>query len=67
MELARLSPSTTMSGETLAHYMVLSVKHVMLCYGTNRASLKHTAPEPLFNDDYGTRPSTEYHLGDRFR
>lgn len=37
-----------------AHYMVLSVKHVMLCHASGPDSLEHTAPEPLFNGDYGT-------------
>jgi hypothetical protein len=48
------SMSTTISGESHAHYMILSVKHIMLCHTTDRASFKHTAPEPLFNGDYGT-------------
>jgi hypothetical protein len=43
------STSTMNSGEAHAHYMILSVKHVMLCHATDRASFKHTAPEPLFN------------------
>lgn len=54
--------STTTSGEAHAHYMILSVKHIMLCDATDRASLKHTAPEPLFNGDYDTGSSSDLAL-----
>lgn len=47
------SPSVMDSGEAQPHYMILSVKHIMLCYATGPNLLKHTAPEPLFNGDYG--------------
>jgi hypothetical protein len=42
--------------------MILSVKHIMLCHATDWASLKHTAPEPLFNGDYGNRPPSDLAL-----
>ncbi|KAJ4364140.1 hypothetical protein N0V83_009595 [Neocucurbitaria cava] len=56
------SPSTTTSEEAHAHYMILSVKHIMLCHATDQFSLKHTAPEPLFNGDYGTAPPSDLAL-----
>ncbi|OCK76592.1 hypothetical protein K432DRAFT_360103 [Lepidopterella palustris CBS 459.81] len=56
------SPSTTDSGEAQAHYMILSVKHIMLCHATGPNSLKHTAPEPLFNGDYGVGPPSDLAL-----
>jgi len=42
------SPRTTDFGEAQAHYMILSVKHIMLCYAISPNSLKYTAPEPFF-------------------
>ena len=56
------SPSTTNSGEAQAHYIILSVKYIMLCHATGLASLKHTAPEPLFNGDYGIGPPSDLAL-----
>ena len=56
------SPSTTYSCEAQAHYMILSVKHIMLCYATGANSLKHTAPEPFFNGDYGIGPPSDLAL-----
>ncbi|RMZ72438.1 Fatty acid hydroxylase [Pyrenophora seminiperda CCB06] len=61
--------STTMaSGEERAHYMILSVKHIMLCHvtttTTDQASpfFQHTAPEPLFNGDSTTCPPSDLAL-----
>lgn len=53
------APSRTTSGEAHVHYMILSVKHIMLCHATDRASFKHTAPELLFN---GTEPASDLAL-----
>ncbi|ORY05069.1 hypothetical protein BCR34DRAFT_572300 [Clohesyomyces aquaticus] len=55
-------PSTTKSQETQAHYVILSVKYIMLCHVTNLGSLKHTAPEPLFNGDYDIGPPSDLAL-----
>ncbi len=38
------------------HYIILTVRHVMLCRATGPTSLKSTAPEPLFNGDDETAP-----------
>ncbi|KAF2835300.1 hypothetical protein M501DRAFT_462415 [Patellaria atrata CBS 101060] len=56
------SPSTTDSGETQAHYMILSIRHIMLCYATGPDLFQHTAPEPLFNGDYGIGPPSDLAL-----
>ncbi|KAH7389436.1 hypothetical protein DE146DRAFT_747597 [Phaeosphaeria sp. MPI-PUGE-AT-0046c] len=56
------NPSTKTSGEAHAQYMILSVKHIMLCHAANRDTLKHTAPEPLFNGDFGTGPPSDLAL-----
>ena len=56
------SAGVTTSSEARVNYMILSVKHVMLCHATERASLKYTAPEPLFNGDYGTGPPSDLAL-----
>jgi hypothetical protein len=42
------TPGTTGSSEAQAHYMILSIKHIMLCHATGH-KLKHTALESLFN------------------
>ncbi|KAF1948553.1 hypothetical protein CC80DRAFT_431300, partial [Byssothecium circinans] len=55
-------PSRTDCGEVQPNYIILSVKHVMLCHATGPSSLKHTAPEPLFNGDYDTAPPSELAL-----
>lgn len=59
---ATKSPSTTDHGEAQAHYIVLSVRHVMLCQATDQNSLQHTAPEPLFNGDYDIAPPSKLAL-----
>ncbi|KAF2810984.1 uncharacterized protein BDZ99DRAFT_475845 [Mytilinidion resinicola] len=56
------SPSTTAFGEPQAHYMILSVKHIMLCHATSPNSLMYTVPEPLFNGDYGVGPPSDLAL-----
>ncbi len=56
------SPSTTDHSKAQAHYMILSVKHIMLCYATSPNLLQHTAPEPLFNGDYGIGPPSDLAL-----
>jgi len=38
------------------HYMVLSVRHIMLCRATGPDKLEYTAPEPLFNGNHGVGP-----------
>lgn len=48
--------STIDSGEVQAHYMILSVKHIMLCHATSLGSLKYTSPEPLVNGNHSIRP-----------
>lgn len=52
----------TGSGETQALYMILLVKHIMLCHATSPDLLKHTAPEPLFNGDSGIGPPSDLAL-----
>ncbi|KAF1959408.1 hypothetical protein CC80DRAFT_406620, partial [Byssothecium circinans] len=37
-------------------YMVLSVKHIMLCRATGPDKLEYTAPEPLFNGNHSVGP-----------
>ncbi|KAH9865885.1 hypothetical protein J1614_009472 [Plenodomus biglobosus] len=54
--------STTDSVEKQPHYMILSVKYIMLCHGTDLASLKHTAPVLLFNGDQGVGPPSDIAL-----
>ncbi|KAI9713584.1 MAG: hypothetical protein M1820_000966 [Bogoriella megaspora] len=48
------SLQTTGSGEAQAHYMILTVKHIMLFRVIGPNLLEYTAPEPLFNGDHGT-------------
>lgn len=48
--------STTKPEEPQAHYMIMSVKYVMLCHATGPSALLYTSPERLFNGDYNTRP-----------
>lgn len=56
------SPSTTDCGEAQAHYMILSVRHIMLCHATGPNSIRHTTPEPLFNGEYGIEPPSDLAL-----
>lgn len=44
------------SEQAQVHYIVLSIKYIMLCHATSPASLKHTAPEPLFHGDNSIAP-----------
>jgi hypothetical protein len=44
------------------HYMVLSIKHIMLCHASDSTKLKHTAPEALFNGNHGTGHPSELAL-----
>lgn len=55
-------PDMDMSGEARPHYMVLSIRHVMLCHAADLASFEHTVPGPLFNGDYDTRPPSDLAL-----
>lgn len=59
---ATKSPSTADSSEAQANYMILSVKHIMLCRVTSSASLQCTAPESLFNGDCDTAPPSNLAL-----
>lgn len=54
-------PSSIESEETQANYMILSVKHIMLCHAAG-PTLKHTAPEPLFNGDHDVSPASDLAL-----
>ncbi|KAF2249461.1 Cryptochrome/photolyase FAD-binding domain-containing protein [Trematosphaeria pertusa] len=44
------------------HYMILSVKHIMLCRAIGPNELKHTAPEPIFNGNHGVGPPSNLAL-----
>jgi hypothetical protein len=70
--MAQQHVSPTSSGEAQAQYMILSVKHIILCGSTSPNSFEHTAPEPLFNGEYVTEPLSNLalnlsHLGHRLR
>jgi hypothetical protein len=44
-------------------YMITSVKHIMLCRGTEDTALQHTTAQvPLFNGDYDKHPATDLAL-----
>lgn len=47
---------------TRLDYVILSVKHVMLCYAEGSDRLYYTAPERLFNGEYGTGPPSSLAL-----
>lgn len=50
--LSSLDLKTVDAAKSAANYMVLSVKHIMLCRASSPTSLVNTAPEPLFNGRY---------------
>lgn len=56
------SQQATKDAEPQADYLILSVKHIVLCHATSPTSLKTTAPEPLFNGDSGSEPSSDLAL-----
>jgi len=57
------SPNMTSSVEVQGFYMILSLKHIMLCtVSDDGTSLKHTAPESLFNGEKDTSPPSELAL-----
>jgi hypothetical protein len=66
--LASLKPTSTgvIDGTSLeeppALYMILSVKHVVLCRSIDDVALVYTAPEPLFNGDSESSPPSELAL-----
>ncbi|KAF2423343.1 hypothetical protein EJ08DRAFT_618944 [Tothia fuscella] len=43
-------------------YIILSVRDIMLCQINGPNSLRHTAPEPLFNGNYGIEPPSKLAL-----
>jgi hypothetical protein len=43
-------------------YMILSVKHLVLCHSNDCDALEYTAPEPLFNGDNESAPPSELAL-----
>lgn len=43
-------------------YMILSVKHIVLCRATGRNELDCTAPEPLFNGNHDVGPPSDLAL-----
>ncbi|OCK78658.1 hypothetical protein K432DRAFT_417860 [Lepidopterella palustris CBS 459.81] len=51
--VATESSRTTDYAQEQAHYMILSVKHIMLCHVTGPNTLEYTAPESLFNGNTG--------------
>lgn len=53
------SSSTSDTGTAQANYMILSVRHIMLCRASGQNSLEYTAPEPLFNGDFDTGPPSD--------
>ena len=53
---------TVGSVQAQAHYMILSVKHIMLCRATGPNTLEYTAPEPLFNGNHHIGPPTDLAL-----
>ena len=59
---ALITEQPAYSLEAQAHYMILSVKHIMLCHVIGPNSLKYTAPEPLFNGDSVIRPPSDLAL-----
>ena len=42
--------------------MILSIKHIVLCRLTSLNTLEYTAPEPLFNGNYGIGPPSDLAL-----
>lgn len=61
---ATVGPNAIDSRATRVHYMILSVRHIMLCHANGPNSLLYTAPEPLFNGDYDIGPPSDLALDD---
>jgi hypothetical protein len=49
-------------GEPQAHYLIMSVKCVMLCNATGPSALRCTSPVELFNGDDSTKPASHLAL-----
>lgn len=48
--------------QSRANYMVLSVKHIMLCCANSPTTLVNTVPEPLFNGRYSSESPSDMAL-----
>ena len=46
-------------GQIRPDYVILSVKQVVLCRTTDSKEISFTAPEPLFNGNYGVAPPSD--------